>query len=85
MKKKQISEKEGEKYAESIFAIFSKTSSDIKNLFENIVLKMIDIKEQRNSEQENENKEKKEEQKNKENSNKKVKLNNAKKKKRKCC
>lgn len=47
MKKKQISEKEGEKYAESIYAIFSKTSSDIKNLFENIVLKMIDIKEQK--------------------------------------
>ena len=47
MKKKQISEKEGEKYAESIYAIFSKTSSDIKNLFENIVLKIIDIKEQK--------------------------------------
>ena len=49
--KRQISDEEGEKYAESINAIFAATSaknaSGIKDLFENIALKMIDIKEQK--------------------------------------
>ena len=88
--KRQILDEEGEKYAESINAIFAATSaknaSGIKDLFENIALKMIDMKEQKNGEQENENKRKKEgKENNKDNSNKKVKLNNSTKKIRKCC
>ena len=87
---RQVSDEEGEKYAESINAIFAATSaknaSGIKDLFENIALKMIDMKEQKTGEQENENKRKKEgKENNKDNSNKKVKLNNSTKKIRKCC
>ena len=87
---KEISDEEGEEFAKSKDAFFAFTSakndSGITNLFENIALKMLDMKEQKNGEQENENKRKKEgKENNKDNSNKKVKLNNSTKKIRKCC
>ena len=93
---REVSNEEGEEFANSINAIFSSTSAKndngITNLFENIAMKMLEVnfnlhdKEQENREKiENTKNLNKERTKNNKDNTKKLKLNKIKKKKKKCC
>ena len=93
---REVSNEEGEEFANSINAIFSSTSAKndngITNLFENIAMKMLEVnfnlhdKEQENREKiENTKNLNKERTKNSKDNTKKLKLKKIKKKKKKCC
>ena len=88
---RQVQDDEGEKYAKSMNAIFASTSakndSGIKELFENIAMKILEVQEEKKKDElANIKKGKKNgKEHNNENANKNVKLNNKVKKRRKCC
>ena len=88
---RQVQDEEGEKYAKSMNAIFASTSakndSGIKELFENIAMKILEIQEEKKKDEAVNIKKGKKNGKehNNENANKNVKLNNKVKKRRKCC